>query len=99
MDRVAELSVEGEIGLRFQLVAEIEGNSCQLERSQENDIAASTGNASHLRITVSGESAITIEYRNHPGLDRVVSELETIAQAKLLKDVIKVSFNGALSYR
>jgi hypothetical protein len=99
MDRVAELSVEGEIGLRFQLVAEIEGNSCQLERSQENDIAASTGNASHLRITVSGESAIAIEYCDHPGLDRVVSEFKTIAQAKLLKDVIKVSFNGALSYR
>lgn len=48
---------------------------------------------------LSGVSAIAIEYRNHPGLDRVVSELKTIAQAKLLKDVIQVSFNGALSYR
>jgi len=99
MDRVAELSVEGEIGLRFQPVAQIEGNSCQLGRSQENDVAASTGNASHLRITVSGELATAIEDRDHPGLDRVVSEFKTIAQAKLLKDVIEVSFNGALSYR
>ena len=99
MDRRAELSMEMEIGLQFQLMAEIGGIDASSMRSGENDVAASTGNASHLRITVSGESAIAIEYCDHSCLDRVVGKLKTIAQAELLKDVVKVSFDSALSYR
>jgi hypothetical protein len=91
--------MEGEIGLRFQLVAEIGSIDANSMRSGEKDVAASTGNASHLRITVSGESAIAIEYRNHPGLDCVVGKLKTITQAEFLKDVVQVSFDSALSYR
>ena len=91
--------MERVISLRFQLVAEIAGIDARSMRSEQNDVAASTGNASHLRISVSGELAIAIEYRDHPGLDRVVSEFKTIAQAELLKDVIKMSFDSALSYR
>ena len=44
-------------------------------------------------------SATAIEYRDHSGLDRVVRELEAIAHGELLKNIVEMSFDGALGYR
>jgi len=44
-------------------------------------------------------SATAIEYRDHSGLDRVVRQLETIAHGELLKNIIEMSFDGALGDR
>lgn len=62
------------------------------------------GEASGVRgeVALNGDgnlSATAIEYRDHSGLDRVVRQLEAIAHGELLKNIVEMSFDGALGDR
>jgi len=43
-------------------------------------------------------SAIAIDYRDHSCFDRVMRELETIAHAEFLKNIVEMSLDGAFGY-
>src|ERR1700683_2087662 len=44
-------------------------------------------------------SAAAIDHRDHSGLDHEMGQLETIAHAELLKNIVEMGFDGALGYR
>ncbi len=101
MNQFVDLSMEHAVHHRFHTFTQLRVIFDHAKNSNENDDASSAGDACHMRITAdrSGVSATAIEYRDHSGLDRVVRQLEAIAHRKLLKNIVEMSFDGALGYR
>src|SRR5260370_30659294 len=95
----AQLSIEKVIHRRFQVVTlntEITADAGNREKMTMPHLQATPVICASLPSVL---SAIAIEYRDHSGLDRVVRELKTIAHAEFLKNIVEVSFDGALGDR
>jgi hypothetical protein len=100
MNQFVDLSMENTIHHRFQIFTQLRVIFADERNLNQNDDASSTGDACHMRITAErrGLLAIVIEHGDHSCLDRIVREFKTITYAEFLKDIVEMSFDGALGY-